>query len=167
MKTNLIQLSMRGYGYLINFGILLQPLVLLLFRVHWGWAFFLTGKGKLLHHADIVEFFTSLAIPFPEANAWFVGAVECVGGLLLLVGLFSRPIALMLTVNMLVAYLSVPADRAKLFGIFSDASAFIEAEPFFYLLVSVLVLAFGPGVISLDYLAKRFWLGQKKAGATV
>ncbi len=137
--------------------VLLQSLVLLVFRLYWGWEFFQTGKGKLFNHENVVSFFSELGIPFPALNAWFVGGLECVGGLLLMIGLFSRPVAFLLSGNMLVAYLSVADDRATLFGIFQDPDAFLAADPYFYLQVSVLVLAFGAGMFSLDYLIRRRW----------
>lgn len=143
------------YRKLIELGSHLQAPILLLFRVYWGWLFFQTGWGKLTNHGNVVEFFTSLGIPFPGLNAWFVAGLECFGGLLLLTGLCSRPIALLLSGNMLVAYLSVPEDRAKLFNVISDPEAFIMADPFFFLLTSLIVLAFGPGKLSLDYLLSR------------
>lgn len=143
------------YRCCINFGTLLQPVLLLAFRLHWGWEFFETGKGKLLNHEKVVGFFTSLRIPLPEVNAWFVGGLECFGGLLLLVGLCSRPAAFLLSANMLVAYLSVDEDRAALLGIFQDPEPFLRATPFFFLLSSLLILAFGPGAISLDALLKK------------
>jgi len=80
------------------------------------------------------------------------GRLELVGGSLLLLGLFSRPIALLLTGNMLVADLT--ADRPALFGVLQDLEAFLRADPFWFLFVSVLVLAFGPGAASLDRLAQ-------------
>jgi putative oxidoreductase len=145
---------------LIRGGELVGHLLLLLVRLHWGWQFFLSGKGKLLNHDRVTEFFSGLGIPAPGFNAWFVGGVECIGGLLLLAGFFSRPVALVLAGNMLVAYLSVEDDRAALLGMFSDPAAFIEAEPFFYLFTAVLVLAFGAGALSVDravtaYFGKR------------
>ena len=133
----------------------LQPIILFLFRIYWGWQFFLTGKGKLFNHNQVVEFFTSLGIPLPGINAWFVAGVESIGGILLLVGLFSKPVALVLAVNMLVAYISVPEDRSALFGIFKDPEPFLSADPFFFLLTSILVLAFGAGAISIDYLIQK------------
>lgn len=159
-------LAQAAHGLLTKCSIMaVQPLVLLAFRVHWGVAFFFDGKGKLLNHDAVVQFFTeSVQLPFPELNAWMVGGVELVGGLLLVLGLLSRPVALVLTANMLVAYLSVEGDRAALLGVFSDPQPFIDADPFFYLLTSVLVLAFGPGVISLDALACKAW--RKKKGAS-
>lgn len=150
-----------GYGVLRASAEYLQPLILLLLRLHWGWLFFQAGKGKLLNHGRTVEFFASLGIPLPGLNAWFVGGVECIGGLLLLIGLFSRPVGLILSINMLVAYISVESDRAALLGIFSDPQSFIAAEPFFYLFVSLVVLAFGPGKISLDALLCRFFCSEK------
>jgi uncharacterized membrane protein YphA (DoxX/SURF4 family) len=53
---------------------------------------------------------------------------------------------------MLVAYLSVEADRAAFLNAFSDSDAFVAASPFFFLLTSLLCLAFGPGQLSLDRL---------------
>lgn len=148
-------LIVRGYGLFTVGANALQPLVLLIFRLTWGWQFFVTGKGKLINHNDIADFFASLHIPFPGLNAWFIGGLECVGGLLLIVGLASRPIAFLLTGAMVVAYLTVEEDRLKLLSIFKDPTPFLTADPFFFLLTAVLVLAFGPGLISIDA-----WVGK-------
>ncbi len=145
------------YSLYVKGASFLQPLILLIFRLSWGWQFFITGKGKLLHHNDIVQFFTSLGIPLPDLNAWFVGGLECIGGLLLIVGLGSRLIALPLMISMVVAYLSVPEDRTKLLAVFSNPDPFLTADPFFFLLTAVLVLAFGPGSISIDYLLSKIF----------
>ena len=150
----------KAYLLLILGGSQLQGVILLLFRVYWGWLLFQTGKGKLVNHESVVGFFTELHIPAPEINAWFVGGLECFGGLLLLVGLFSRPIALLMSINMFVAYISVPEDYEKLVGIFKDPEPFIAADPFFFLLTSLLVLAFGPGRFSVDACIK--WYGERR-----
>jgi putative oxidoreductase len=123
-------------------------LVLLALRLVWGWQFLTTGFGKVQNHERVTEFFASLGIPMPGLNAWFVGGLEMVGGALLLLGLFSRPIAVLLTGNMLVAYLT--ADRPAILGVFSNLDAFLKADPFWFLFVSVIVLTLGPGAISLD-----------------
>ncbi|MBX7143517.1 MAG: DoxX family protein [Oligoflexia bacterium] len=155
-KSSLLSFGRQVYGWFVALGTcLVQPVLLLLFRLQWGWQFYLSGKGKLLNHATTTEFFTGLGIPMPELNAWFVGGVECVGGLLLLVGLCSRPVGAILSVNMIVAYLSVDSDREKFFAIFSDPSGFIGADPFFFLVLALLMLAFGAGAISLDALLQR------------
>jgi putative oxidoreductase len=135
----------------------LQSPLLLVVRLYWGWQFFQTGLGKLMHIPKIVDFFTSLGIPFPTFNAYLVGSLECVGGALLFLGLGSRIIALPLTFNMLVAYIT--ADREALFSIFSDPGKFYAADPYTFLFAALLVLIFGPGKISvdsaIDYLRRR------------
>lgn len=131
----------------------LGHVVLLVLRLVWGWQFLTTGLGKLQNHTRVTEFFASLGIPLPGLNAWFVGGLEMAGGALLLLGLFSRPVALLLTGNMLVAY--VTADRPALFGVFHDLDAFLRADPFWFLFVSIVVLTLGPGALSLDRLLTR------------
>jgi len=135
----------------------LQSPFLLAVRLYWGWQFFQTGLGKLMHIPKVVGFFTTLGIPFPAFNAYFVSSLECVGGALLFVGLGSRIIALPLTIDMLVAYIA--ADREALFSIFSDPGKFYAADPYTFCFAALLVLIFGPGKISMDfaigYLRKR------------
>ncbi len=131
----------------------LQSPLLLLVRLYWGWQFFQTGRGKLGDLAKVTEFFQSLGIPAPGLNAALAGATECIGGLLLLLGLASRPAALALSFTMVVAYLT--ADLEAVQGIFSDPDAFLSAAPFQFLFASVLVLVFGPGFFSLDRLVAR------------
>jgi len=131
----------------------LADVLLLVLRLTWGWQFFLTGLGKLRNIERVITFFTSLGIPAPAVSAYFVGTLELAGGLLLLFGLFARPVALLLTGNMLVAYFA--GDREALFGVFSNLEAFQKADPFMFLLVSVIVLAFGAGAVSLDRLFQK------------
>lgn len=153
----------KMYGRMVAFADrVLQPLVLLTFRAVWGYKFFQVGMGKLGNHDGVAEYFASLGIPAPGFHAWFIGGLECVGGLLLLLGLFSRPIALVLTINMIVAYAT--AHSQELFGVFSDLKPFLTVEPFFFLLTSVLVLAFGPGCISLDALVSKCRCKKQAAG---
>ena len=126
----------------------LQSPLLLAVRLYWGWQFFQTGLGKLMHVPKVVGFFTSLGIPFPTFNAYFVSSLEFVGGALLFVGLGSRIIALPLTIDMLVAYIA--ADREALFSIFSDPAKFYASDAYTFLFASLLILIFGPGKISID-----------------
>ena len=127
----------------------LQSPLLLAVRLYWGWQFFQTGLGKLMHISKVVGFFTSLGIPFPTFNAYFVSSLEVVGGALLFVGLGSRIIALPLTIDMLVAYIT--ADREALFSIFSDPGKFYASDAYTFLFASLLILIFGPGKISIDF----------------
>jgi len=148
--------------WLRYFDYLRSPLLLIL-RLFIGWQFFITGKGKLEHLDRVTQFFSSLGIPMPHLNAMFVGTLEMVGGLLLLIGLASRLIAVPLTINMIVAYLT--ADREAVLNVFSNPDGFTQAEPFLFLLVSAIVLAFGPGAFSVDELIARWH--ARKSGARV
>ena len=134
----------------VSFANYLQSPVLLVMRLYWGWSFCQTGWGKLNNLGQTTEFFASINIPMPGLNAMMAGTVECVGGLFLLLGLLSRLTCIPLAFTMVVAYLT--ADHEALAAIFSDTDKFTEAAPFLFLLTSVIVLAFGPGVASLDYL---------------
>jgi putative oxidoreductase len=158
--NRLFKLADSGYGLLAKLGNLFAIVLLLFFRLNFGYQFFKSGRGKLIHHPDIVDFFTQLHIPFPDLNAWFVGGVECVGGILLIVGLATRPVGLILAINMIVAYLAVEDDRAKVFNFFKDQDPFFQADPFFFLLTALLAFAFGGGPISFDGLIAR-WIGKK------
>ena len=132
----------------------LQSVMLLAVRLYWGFQFAQTGWGKLHNLAKITGFFASLNIPFPSINAPFVAALEFVGGVLLMLGLFSRPIALLLACNMFVAYWT--ADREALSAVFSDPGKFYAADPYTFLFASLMVLIFGSGLFAVDtLLAKR------------
>lgn len=131
----------------------LQSPLLFVLRAWWGWSFAQTGWGKLTHLSGTAEFFASLGLPAPTLNALAAGATECLGGVLLLLGLFARPAALPLAFTMVVAYAT--ADREAVQAIFSDTDKFTGASPFLFLLVSLIVLAFGPGKWSLDHLRAK------------
>jgi putative oxidoreductase len=131
----------------------LQSLLLLIIRVYWGWGFFQTGKGKLMDVQKPTEFFQSLGIPFPHAQAILVGTTECVGGLLLLLGVASRVISIPLTILLVVAYLTADLGVAK--KVFTDPDKFLAADEFLFLFAVVLVFAFGPGKFSIDWIVRR------------
>jgi len=135
-------------GLLATLGGWLQPVLLLIIRGWWGWSFFLTGKGKLMNLDKTAGFFADLGIPLPKLNAILAGSTECVGGLLLLLGLGARLASVPLIFTMLVAYAT--ADKEALQSIFSDTDKFTGATPFLFLLACLIVFAFGPGKISLD-----------------
>ena len=131
-----------------------SPFLFLFVRLYWGWEFMEDGWGKLHNLPKVTEYFTSLGLPAPGQTALFVSIIELVGGILLVLGLFSRLTGLVLTVNMLVAY--VTGDRDALLSIFSDPDKFSNAAPYMFLFASLLILIFGPGKISLDTLLERY-----------
>ena len=150
----MIQQISKLYDLLIRSANSLQSPFLLFVRVYWGWQFWQTGWGKLQDISKPIEFFTSLGIPFPVFNAWFVALLEAFGGILLIVGLASRLIAIPFVIDMLVAYIT--ADREAFKSFVSEPDKFMAAAPFTFLFASLVILIFGPGSVSVDCLISRF-----------
>src|SRR5271154_3392561 len=159
----MMQLAEKYYRLLVRVSSSLQSPFLLAVRLYWGWQFMQTGWGKLSDINKVVGFFTDLGIPAPALNAYFVSALEFGGGLLLILGLGSRLIALPLVIDMIVAYIT--ADREALFSVFSNPDKFTAAAPYTFLIASLIVLIFGPGKASVDsFLTGR--VGRRQAQRT-
>jgi putative oxidoreductase len=149
MKNLLVRLK-QLYSRFFDLVFYLQPPFLLAVRLYWGWQLAQSGWGKLHNLDKVTEFFTSLNLPMPAQTALAISCLEFFGGIFLAVGLLSRLTALVLTVNMLMAYIT--ADREALLSIFSDPDKFYAAAPYTFLIASLIILIFGPGKIALDTL---------------
>ena len=77
--------------------------VLMAMRVIPGVVFMVTGIGKFVTFQSEVDAFRSFGIPWPEAMVVLSGLLEAIGGLMLALGLLTRPVALALAVNMGIA----------------------------------------------------------------
>lgn len=130
-----------------------QSPFLLVVRLYWGWQFAQSGWGKLHSIPRVTDFFASLNIPFSHANAVLVSNLEFFGGILLILGLASKLTGLVLTGNMLVAYIT--ADREALGSIFSDPGKFYAADPYTFLFASLIMMLFGAGLFSVDAVIKK------------
>ncbi len=144
-STNLFD---HSYQLLTRAANSLQSPFLLAVRLYWGWQLMQSGWGKLHNLSGVTEFFTSLGLPAPHFTAIAISNLELFGGALLALGLGSRLIGLVLSGNMFMAY--VTADREALLSVFSDPGKFYNADPFTFLLASMLVLIFGAGYFSVD-----------------
>jgi putative oxidoreductase len=83
------------------------PAATLLIRFLVGLVFLSEGIQKFLYPASLgFGRFVKIGIPWPEVMGPFVGIVEIVGGSLLLLGLLTRPAALVLLINISVAIVS-------------------------------------------------------------
>jgi putative oxidoreductase len=71
----------------------------------------------------------------------------------LIFGLASRLAAIPVAFTMIVAYLT--ADQEAVTSILSNSDKFVKADPFPFLLLTLIVLVFGPGQLSVDGLLKR------------
>ena len=137
----------------------LQPPFLLLVRLYWGWQLAQSGWGKLHHLSNVAEYFGSLGLPMPAQMADFIACVEFFGGIFLALGLASRITGLVLTVNLVMAY--VIGDREALLSFISDPDKFVAAAPFAFLMVALIVLIFGAGRLSADS-AITFFFGSER-----
>ena len=136
---------------------LLQHPLLLACRLYWGGQFILTGHGKLTHLYATAEHFAGWHVPAPCPSAIASGLTELICGSLLVIGLASRIAAVPLIVTMIVAYLTAHAAEV------TNLDTFVNAPPFLFLMACVLVLVFGPGVFSIDFLVDKFWFRSGKS----
>ena len=134
-----------------------QPIFLFVLRLYIGYEAAISGWAHLHHVAQTTQFFVSLGIPLPKLNVYISGITELVGGVLLLVGLFSRLISIPLVFNFAVAIITYEASNSRQMLLhpftddnFSNVVISDTAFPFFF--VSLMILLFGPGDLSLDEL---------------
>jgi putative oxidoreductase len=156
----MIKIVEKLYRLLIAAASNLQSPFLLFVRLYWGWQLAQSGWGKLHNIEKVTEFFMSLGLPAPGFTAHFIASLEFVGGILLILGLAARLIALALTINMIMAYIT--ADHDALMSIFSNPDKFYAAAPYTFLFASVVILIFGPGLFSIDAAIARLKHGYSR-----
>jgi putative oxidoreductase len=88
------------------------PRATMIIRFMAGGVFFWEGMLKFVYVNQGVGRFTKLGIPFPLVTAPFVGCLEIVGGLLLMLGFATRLITIPFIVEMLVA---IASTKPRLF----------------------------------------------------
>jgi putative oxidoreductase len=118
----------------------------LLMRLIVGYTFMLTGWGKLTNLAQVTENFVGWGIPFPNILTPFVSGVEFFGGVMLILGLFTRIPAAMLAVVMVVAI------KSAKWGDIDSLETLLGFEEATYFAAFVWLAIAGPGNASLDRL---------------
>jgi len=79
---------------------------IILIRIFAGLVFLGEGIIKFLYASMGVTRFTLLGFPFPAQTADFIGCLEIIGGVCLILGLFTNVFALLFAAEMIVAFLS-------------------------------------------------------------
>lgn len=115
-----------------------QPYFLSILRIVSALIFFLHGTQKLL------GFPASEMNPAMFSLPWIAGLLELVGGFLLIIGLFTRPVAFILSGLMAFAYWIAHAPR-DLFPALNGGDAAI-----LYCFIFLYIVFAGPGPISVD-----------------
>ncbi len=140
-------------NHLITYGQFAPALVT---RLVLGYGFHLTGAGKLAHLDNFASFLTDLGVPFAAQQAPFIAGLEYFGGLLLLVGAFTRLISALLASTMVVALLT--ADRMDLVAAWTTGDTVpTDVTSFAYLVLLGWLVFYGAGALSLDRLGLALW----------
>lgn len=116
-------------------------------RVIVGFTFFMHGWQKLFQFGlpGVTSAFTQMGVPLPGVTGPLVSVLELIGGALLLVGLLTRPAAVLLAIDMLMAALLVHLPA----GFFLPDGV----ELVLLLLAgAVAIVLTGPGAFALDRL---------------
>ena len=120
----------------------------LLLRLASGVMISAFGVGKFTGHAAEAAAFATYGVPFPNVSTYLVGVLEVGGGALIVLGLLTRPIALALAANFLVAIATA--------GRIEGGPIHLGLAPTL-LATMVFLLWSGPGVKSLDRALVRRW----------
>lgn len=128
-----------------------SDVALLVLRVFTGLAMaFGHGLSKVQNPEKAIGAARGLAFPVPEVFGWALIVAEFLGGILLALGLFTRPSAFLIACTMIVAAFMAHA---------SDPFARKEMA-LLYLTISILFLATGGGRFSIDSLIHRSGRGS-------
>jgi putative oxidoreductase len=152
------------YGHLICGASNLQSAVLLALRLTWGWQLVESGSGHLTHIQQTIDAFKGWGVPFATFNVYISGSMELLGGMLLVVGFATRLVSIPLVINFIVAYAAASRDTFKEFFAGQHRKGyddFINDAAFPMLMLALIMLAFGPGKASIDYLLKRTVFGKR------
>jgi putative oxidoreductase len=118
-------------------------------RIGVGLTFLFAGWPKLVNPP--VQYFASLGIPAPEIMAPFIGVVEAVGGLLILLGLGTRLVSILLICDMLVAIFAAKmGGQQGLMTLGLPAGWNAVRIELMLLLGSLILLTTGPGRPSIE-----------------
>jgi uncharacterized membrane protein YphA (DoxX/SURF4 family) len=162
---------MRGIFHWFSSPPLDAPKATILLRLMAGGVFLWEGILKFVYVNQGVGRFAKLGFPFPDLTASFVGGLEIVGGLLILMGLSTRFVAIPFLVEMVVAMLStkiglylgtspLPLPPSPPVSGFWAVLHEVRSE-YAQLLTTAFLLWAGPGPWSLDARRAR-WLTEQQ-----
>jgi putative oxidoreductase len=120
------------------------PQALSLLRIVAALLFLLHGTSKLFGFPPF-----PMDLPAPGSLLWIGALLELFGGLMLLAGIFSRPVAFILSGEMAVAYWMFHAPRSTFPSENQGEAAIL------FCFIFLLIAAAGPGPWSLDASRKR------------
>lgn len=143
-------------------GLEQHDLALLINRAVVGTFFAISGYHKLFNkgrHEEFVATLKACGVPFIPVTQWFVPTVEFLGGLAAIVGLLSPLAALGMLAILVVAIFTDGLNRIPLWHPINKADyvcdvLYLPESP--YAVMLAILIAAGPGGISLDALLLRY-----------
>ncbi len=125
----------------------LEPRALSLLRIIAGFTYCLHGFQKLFGFFGGMGGHGAVA-RFPSLM-WTAGALECFGGLLIALGLFTRPVAVILCGEMAFAYFHTHAPKSFWPIVSGGELAVLYCFVFLYVAIA------GPGPVSVDRIIRK------------
>ena len=131
--------SMKGLDRYRNLGLLVARGIPGVIYLYHGWQKLDGGVS------GVSRFLDSLSVPIPDVMAYVLTFGELIGGVLLIIGLLTRIVALAFILEMVFAILLVKID----IGLIAMGGAGAELD---LALISAMaaVACFGPGSVSVD-----------------
>ena len=119
---------------------------LLIFRVFVGLTMaFAHGMGKFPMSEMMINGVSSMGFPMPEVFAYLAALSELVGGILIAIGLLTRPAAIGLAITMAVAA----------FGVHAADPFQVKELAYVYLFISLFFALYGGGRLSVDFFLNK------------
>jgi putative oxidoreductase len=119
----------------------LQPWGALLLRLVLGLSIVVHGYQKVSTHAALDHFVHSVVfLGLPYWLAYVSAATEFIGGILVVLGLFTRFVSALIAINMLVALFTVGIHQG--FGIYNYIADLAA--------IAIMLLFYGAGALALD-----------------
>lgn len=113
-----------------------------------AYNFYTTAIVKWEDINSVVEWFTSMNIIFPKANAYFVASIEMIAVFAFILGIGTRIVSIILMPVLAVAIYTVHFQNG-----YSVGNNGYEI-PLYYILMLTILLSFGSGKLSLDNFLK-------------
>ncbi len=125
-----------------------SAVALAILRVVMGIILVVAGYGKVFGGGFAIGFFGKVGIPLPQIAGPFISFLELGGGILLIVGLFTRYLGVLLTIEFIVASIVQAAILEK--GIMGPRLEYL-------LVVGAIILAtHGAGALGIDRPGRRW-----------
>ena len=133
----------------------------LLLRLVLGIIFIPHGYRKLFDKnigpKATANFFVGFGIPAPMFFAYFAGCAEFFGGILLILGLFTRFAALALVIDMIIVLVEVKFKTGLISKVMEGGWVRGYELELALLVMAMVVLVFGSAKFSIDFIVLHQW----------